>query len=508
MEDFIESYYQIPFLISNLKEFISLSAQGKHNQALSLYNDSAQQLEKILEDIALENPSIAGKIQNAALEVVNTYEDRELTQGLIEGKLIPSLCEYLRTVPPIDVTEGIYTLRSSDTGFLTLKDESVGRYCHSTFDPMAEAYRDARLKYDPSMDSFYILGCGLGYLAYQVYCLSDGSTKIYVYEDDKNVLDYAVHYGVLSLIPEENLIVILENDEQALVEEFLKAVVTNDNTGFFVAPWKRMKYDSLGTSELTRVVLNKNFEQEIKSQSITNLRMNQKLPRLDFDELTHKFDYDEWVVICAGPSLDDNIAFLKESKGGRGLIAVNTVLRRLVAEGIEPDILVAADQRNDLTKHIEGIEDATKEVYLVADWLLSWKYAHLYKGPVSFIKIKDNSKFMTDFSLNCTEFDVSGTVAGIAIETAARLKAKKIYLVGQDLAFPSGRKYAKNMPHDEAPNEKWEIQVQSVDGSMVYTSEVFDWLRKSLEWQIEKNKNIKFINLSKHGALIKGCDSV
>ena len=118
-----------------------------------------------------------------------------------------------------------------------------------------------------------------------------------------------------------------------------------------------------------------------------------------------------------------------------------------------------------------------------------------------------SSKITQDFLPNEPVWDISGTVACLAIEAAIHLRAKTIYLVGQDLAYPSGRKYAKKMPHPEAPEANWEIKVPSVDGSMVDTSEAFDWFRKAIEFQISKYNSVSFINLSKHGAKIYGTKS-
>ena len=88
------------------------------------------------------------------------------------------------------------------------------------------------------------------------------------------------------------------------------------------------------------------------------------------------------------------------------------------------------------------------------------------------------------------------------------LGASKVYLVGQDLAYPEGRKYASGMPHEEKAADQYEIKVPSVDGKMVDTCEVFLWFKKALEYQISKHPNIKYINMSKHGALIEGTDNL
>ena len=99
----------------------------------------------------------------------------------------------------------------------------------------------------------------------------------------------------------------------------------------------------------------------------------------------------------------------------------------------------------------------------------------------------------------------SGSVAGLALEAAIRLGAKRIYLVGQDLAYPDGKTYAEGMPYQADAGSRGTMLVPAVDGGMVPTSEAFHWFRQGLEAQIAKYDQVEYINMSKHGALIKGC---
>ena len=80
----------------------------------------------------------------------------------------------------------------------------------------------------------------------------------------------------------------------------------------------------------------------------------------------------------------------------------------------------------------------------------------------------------------------------------------KIYLVGLDLAYPGGINYAHGVSQKRMETKKGDCRVKSVDGKMVETSQVFDLFRQAIEKQLENNPEVDFINLSKHGALIKG----
>lgn len=504
MEDFIADIYQHSFVISNLKEFIFLLNSGRLSKARAIYNDTAAELEKWLEAIASSDPSIASSIQDIAIEIKDCYEDRSKCKGLVEGHLIPALYGCIGNSNTIEVTEGKYTLISSDTGFLTIRDDEACIYLHDVHDPMHEAYQIVNNLYKPKMEDFFILGCGLGYEAYQVYNQSEGAAKIHLYEEDDAILQYAMLYGVLSLIPSDNINVIHISDYEKLAGQFIKKINSCSYNGYHISDFKKKKYNGVCGNELNRIVINHEYSLETSNISSINLWKNKKLTGLPFTQLIGHYKFDEYIVISAGPSLDDNIGFLKENKGTKGLIAVNTVLRRLLSENIVPDIIAAADPSPSLVNHLAGIESATKYITLIADWILSWKYTSLYQGNICFVKTNASAALTEDFKSDEPIWDISGTVACLALEAAIRMGAKKIYLVGQDLAYPGGRKYAGNMPHAECPDAKWDMQVPSVDGSMVDTCEAFDWFRKAIESQIAKYDYIAFENMSKHGAYIKG----
>lgn len=504
MEDFIEEIYQVSFIISDLKEFVFLINYGHFSKARNLYNKAMLGLEQWLEFLVKSNYSAAANIQHIALEIKNNYEDYFHTTGLVEGKLIPELYLCVKCYNTIDVYDGKYTLISSDTGFLTIKDNTVGLYLHDTHDPMYEAYQVIKSIYSPETEDFFILGCGLGYEVYQVFIQSEGAVKIHLYEEDSTLLDYAFRYGVLSLIPNESIEIFCNSNENELAKRFISDYNSENSVGLYISPSKKQKYGKTCNGEINRIITNNEFSRETTKQCIINLWKNKKINSISFSEMPNYFEQIEWTIISAGPSLDDCIPFLKQTSGKRGLIAVNTVLRRLLSENIFPDIIVAADSSNQLLKHIEGIEESTTNIPLIADWVLSWKYTEAYKGQICFVKTTASYDFTENFLPDEPVWDISGTVTALAIEAAVHLGARKIFLVGLDLAYPSGRMYAKGMPHSESPDARRSTKIPSTDGNTVETCEAFIWFKKAIEHQIKKYDWVEFINMSKHGAYIDG----
>ncbi len=508
LEDFISEIYRECDTIEYLKEYISLTNSGCFRDARSIYDKAAGKLESMLIRLSEENSFKASHIQNIALQIKDSFNDFGLAQGLAEGSLLPELYSYISRYTGIEVTEGKYTLKSSKTGYLTVKDTDLDLYYHSTYDPMWEARETARSLLTPDMQTILIFGCGLGYLPYQLWYQSEGALDIVIYEEDTEILQYTYDYGVMSLIPEIDITIVNHTDKNILADKFIQDIHgLSSGSSFVFSYWKKPLYKEIDSNELKRIIINRELEREMTYRSVANLSRNLNSPAVTFDEIAKEYNFEEWVVISAGPSFDDRVSFLKESKGKRGLIAVNTVLKRLIKENLIPDICVAADQYVQMIDHISEIEKNTENIPLIADWVTNWKYIQSYQGKKCFVRTNASADLTSDIVPNETVWNISGTVACMAVEAAAHLGAKTIYLVGQDLAYPGGQRYAKDMPHESVTDKGYDLTVPSVDGGTVGTCEAFDWFRKALEHQISRYDNICFINMSKHGAYINGAQN-
>lgn len=82
--------------------------------------------------------------------------------------------------------------------------------------------------------------------------------------------------------------------------------------------------------------------------------------------------------MAAGPSLDDNLEFLRENQGKKTIIAVGTVFRKLLENKIVPDMAAVLDPQERTYKQIEGLED--KKVPMLLAVTAYWKFAANYKG--------------------------------------------------------------------------------------------------------------------------------
>ena len=431
--------------------------------------------------------------------------------AIITENIIPMITEYLNSLPVIDVTEGKWRIVSSSSGYLNLQNANTSEYLHSTADPMWEAYNRANKIYRADMTSVAIMGCGLGYLAYQFYVCSEGSLDIYVYEKDAQIVEYAKAYGVLSLIKPEKLHIVIEGNAEKLFEDFASLDVDYESSRFLIMEWMVDEFDADMKQGITDYIENQSTIDTFADIYEVNFFQNKNACDGDFEELLpvqlrlNEERNHEFIVVAAGPSLNEQAEYIRENKGKKTIIAVDAAYKKLLAVGVNPDYVVILDPLESVMRYIDGVIEETRKSILIADTVAYWNYVHEYEGPKYRVRANDCKLTMTECrALGCDPWSIGGTVSSHATEAAIRLGAKAIEFVGLDLSFPGGKHHADGLGIDSSNTVAGSIWVKSNDGTEVSTSETLDLFRRQMEIQIANNPGVIFRNLSEHGAVIEG----
>ncbi len=509
-EAFLEEIYDKAILISDLEETLELLYRDDVYKAKVPYNKAITVVEGLLPEIAKSDKRLAEAILGCAVKVAEHWDDHPSTTGTIRNSLIPLLYQYMSYYGGIDVDEDEYRFQSSDSGFLTMSDTRNNITFHEYHNPMMEGYHRACSIYKPTNREVHIMGCDLGYIPYMIYKISDGATMIVIYECDQRLIDYSYQFGVLSWIPQECLQIKNFDSPSSLISTFLNFTDNNEkeiekeNISVYINRWKAKQLENEGFQAAVKKAEIINFDKNRYNAAVINMMKNYSKPNVFFDDIKNNYSFDEWLVVAAGPSLDENIPFIKESVGSKGIVIVNTVIKRMYAENIKPDIVTAADPVHVLVNHIAGYEDFFSDIPVIADETVSWKFIDKYKGPLCFVPTPNGAGFPLSNPNKSELWDISGTVSTLAMETAIHFGAKKVYLIGLDLAYPGGINYANGVSQKRVDGMDEGLLVKSVDGSMVQTSDVFDMFRIAVEQKIERHPEVSFINMSKHGAYIEG----
>lgn len=502
-EEFLEPIYEEANLLWELRQVVEwIKVDDAHHSVMTgnaLISKLCSTCQKYTEQNSIKGRQLWSVVQ----QLTNVGEDLIFMGDVIE-RIIPLLEEKMRLWGDIETEneEGDFRFETSQSGFLTMKDLKNNRYFHSKIDPMWEARKRAEYIFDPTKDSYSILGCGLGYLIYQLYLVTDGSVVINVFEKDARIVEYARSYGVLDWIPEDKVNVVIDSD----ILTFLNSA-KEENVGFYLFPPELASEPEDVRAALEEICVQfntaKRFVREREINVWRNIRSNHKLVK-EFDTTSLKEDF---IVIAAGPSLDENLDFLRENRGKKTLLAVGTVFKKLLENQIVPDLVVVTDPQARTYKQIEGIED--QEVPLLIGMSAYWKFAAAYQGDKYLIPTMDMEE-IAEFAKE-RKVDLwrcGGTVTAMAIEVANRFGANQIYLVGVDLAFPNGITHATGTMDRSTKNLEQLIPVEGVGNQIVYTERVFIGYRNWIEEMITITPQIKYYNMSRIGAKIVGAEEV
>ncbi len=506
--DFIEELYEEANLLFSLKKMIRQSQRQQSRSVRDVWNEQTEAITSFCKKTALWDVKLGNDLWDSFTVLGNYIGERDSvkTADLLE-EMMPRLYRAMELRGQIDVEEGGYRLFSSKSGFLSIESIKNGQTLVSTVDPAMEAYEKASVMCNPGKDFFCTFGCELGYLAWQMFEVSDQSMDIFIYEDDMQKIDYARSYGVLDRIPMDKLHVVVNEDTSKLFDAMVNRHLTIESemkTAFYIETDSFEKLHGTRRDLAIEILQNLGTELNYISSIERNFYLNYKAVRKTVEDIDRSGLKDEWIVVGGGPSVDYNIDYLKEQKGSRVIIATSTILKRLVNEGIKPDFVIAIDMLSKVYDHIKGLEDIG--IPLIISDYANWRFSREYRGDKYLIPTdgKYFSKEIYD-AAKVTPLDPSGTVTVAAIRIAIMLGAKKINLVGVDLAFPGNYSHANGAAGNEEVDKKNFLKVPSVNGEMVDTNLIFIAFLSEIERLISANKSVSFYNRSRNGALIKGC---
>ncbi len=211
-EQFIEDIYSYAHIISNLRCAINKINSGARYQGLTIIRSQLRGLERFCNACIDDQYEEAGTLKINLLKM-DELSDIILMSDILQQAILPIMERWMQSWVQIsEKVDDRYLLQTSRCGFLTLKDCISDRYYCSAVDPMYEAYKRIEATFDYTKSSYTVWGAGLGYHVYQLYCYSDGSIPIKLYEPNAQILSYAMQYGVLSWVPAQCLQILSEEE--------------------------------------------------------------------------------------------------------------------------------------------------------------------------------------------------------------------------------------------------------------------------------------------------------
>jgi len=228
------------------------------------------------------------------------------------------------------------------------------------------------------------------------------------------------------------------------------------------------------------------------------------------------------VVVSAGPSLDKNFHLLKGKEDRLLIIATDTVLRKLLKNGIKPHIVCALERGLAvLDKHFRDVirdyGEELKDVLLIVQSVCVPQIVGTWPGPKIVV---GKAGLPLDYWVvgHLLDGDVipsGASVAHMCMNIAALLGSDKIALIGQDLAYgeegtthSSDTAWSKEKSGDAMISEENRIPVPGALGGTVFTHRVWLMFLRIFEQMIGSLAEVGFrvYDCTEGGALIRGTE--
>ena len=475
-------------------------------------------LEVLLESLQTEYSKMDDTDNNESQKILSKIKKVKELLTIIESYKIDN----------IDYSE--YIIQSAINGELTMQMGTTGIHIHSTVNPTAEGRNFAQEYYRIEYNSYIVLGIGLGYHVKEL--LNMYAPQIIVAESDINMLMLALmnmefeelEDGRLQIIYDKDYTELAtyitgERDEKIVIyaPELKNAMKINEQQLSILSDIKSENNISDNLKE--ELLKKKRIYEKIKQVFIreSSVRNNEKRMNLNFkyniancihyvDEIEDRFKGKKVIIVAAGPSLDKNVAQLKtidRKTDEYVILAVGTVYKKLLNMGIKPDYVIIIEANESIISQISGVEDT--EVPLL---ILSTAYRELarkYQGKKYLI-----DQYEYDHAEDHAQkygyklYSTGGSVTTTATSVAITLGARTIIFIGFDLSYPDGISHADGTSGKKKLDTTGFVGVESIDGTIVYATNVFIIYRNWIENEIKKHPDIEFIDATEDGAKIAG----
>lgn len=398
-----------------------------------------------------------------------------------------------------------FQIELTQQGPLTVKvtNGEACYYLHSNVNPWKDAACWAQTYSEDRAEEYAVLGLGLGYHVISLWKSTQGSIPIHVYEADASILVLAERYQDFSVCQGRNLYIHYD----PYLTGLMKKLSGNTATLAIHHPSLRNIRKSAQKEALEQFFIADSSRRKQTKYLYANFISNSKVGAHPVEKLSSDFAGRDVFIIAAGPSLDKNVALLKERSDRSIVLATGTVFRKLMDMGIIPDYVIITDAHERILGQIYQYRN--EKIPLI---VLSSAYYRLcteYNGPKYIIFQKDFAPAEEYADKHgCMLFETGGSVSTTALDVCIRLQAARIIFLGLDLAFTDKRTHASGTSNRVAADLKTLQPVKAYDGSIVYSDYKFNiyaqWIENRL--QQEDAQQISIINATEGGRYIRGME--
>ena len=241
---------------------------------------------------------------------------------------------------------------------------------------------------------------------------------------------------------------------------------------------------------------------------------------LQMNKIKNKFNLlnDTPVLfIAAGPSLDENIDWIKINQNKFFIVTIGAAYKKLLLNDIRIDVISTLDGEFDVLNSLqfddESVSKIGKETIILASVVTDDRILK---------KLNQDNLFLYEIFLPFYKENIAlggFSVGELSVELLLNMNVKELYLIGLDLALnqKTGSTHAENSNSEimnfnlEENNQKIEFGLRTgtikIKGNFtdeVFTTALFYTSIKHLENSLlSKNVDVNIYNLSSHGAFFE-----
>ncbi|MDY3203744.1 MAG: DUF115 domain-containing protein [Arcobacter sp.] len=249
-------------------------------------------------------------------------------------------------------------------------------------------------------------------------------------------------------------------------------------------------------------------------------RIKEKYSFPQFNNLMNNLDFFKNIpilYIAAGPSLDENIDWIKDHQHKFYIVSIGAVYKKLLASNIRVDMICTVDEDvilEEIQFNDEIIEKIPEHTIILASTMTHEKVLNKFDKCKVFLFEVYKSLFTNSYPFN------GYSIGEITLDILLKLNAKEIYLIGLDLALnqESGESHSKDsnsfrekydMTKDDDRNSfglnesllkvKGNLKNEVVTTAILYIS--INFLNQNI--LVNKPKDVNIYNLSNNGAYFR-----
>lgn len=395
---------------------------------------------------------------------------------------------------------------------------------HSGYDPVGEALRIIG-DIEPTRDYLFIVfGIGLGHHLFALKERISPETRVVIIEPNLDVLRYALHHVDFTELFSTDQFLLIFGDQQRVA----KMVTSISSLGYYKLVhntrilslpnyWVYAAEKMSAVQQIHKVLLNTviSYGNDLEDQFLgfTNICRNTDaiLAGYSFDDFKGKYVDVPAIIVASGPSLDKNIKQLKNANGKALIITCDASMKACEQNGVRPDAIASIERVEPTYQFYYQGRTFPHDLVLLGPGSIWPDICREYPGKMVLVS-RNTTGFENIWLKNIEHFQfesVGHSCATVAYMAARKAGCNPIILMGQDLAYTSGKKHSDlthTFEHEGANDDRDanEIYVEDYEGNLLKSSFVFRFFKEWYEIQIAGDQKTQVIDATEGGAYIKG----